>query len=166
MGKWEPSPESVRARLGTMFTKLFVAWSIQQVAVPIVVRAVAFGHDRPGARGPDSAASVGLEVLLFAALVWVLGLVSALLVRRWLPRAAATGRWIWVLPTSVVFSGFIWELAHFGMATVLAEFSYPKEGEDAWLVVLLVLPAYSCIAYSIGMARRGWAGGCLRNDLP
>ena len=52
------------------------------------------------------------------------------------------------------------------MATVLAEFSYPKEGEDAWLVVLLVLPAYSCIAYSIGMARRGWAGGCLRNDLP
>src|SRR5262249_12416936 len=48
MGKWEPSPESVRARLGTMFTKLFVAWSIQQVAVPIVVRAVAFGHDRPG----------------------------------------------------------------------------------------------------------------------
>ena len=68
--------------------------------------------------------------------------------------------------TSVVFSGFIWELAHFGMATVLAEFSYPKEGEDAWLVVLLVLPAYSCIAYSIGMARRGWAGGCLRNDLP
>ena len=109
---------------------------------------------------------MGLEVLLFAALVWVLGLVSALLVRRWLPRAAATGRWIWVLPTSVVFSGFIWELAHFGMATVLAEFSYPKEGEDAWLVVLLLLPAYSCIAYSIGMARRGWAGGCLRNDLP
>ena len=54
----------------------------------------------------------------------------------------------------------------FGMATVLAEFFYPKEGEDAWLVVLLVLPAYSCIAYSIGMARRGWAGGCLRNDLP
>ena len=73
---------------------------------------------------------MGLEVLLFAALVWVLGLVSALLVRRWLPRAAATGRWIWVLPTSVVFSGFIWELAHVGMATVLAEFSYPKEGED------------------------------------
>jgi len=43
MGKWEPSPEAVRARLGTMFTKLFVAWSIQQVAVPIVVCAVAFG---------------------------------------------------------------------------------------------------------------------------
>ena len=47
-----------------------------------------------------------------------------------------------------------------------ARFFYPKEGEAGWLIYLFLLPAYSCIAYSIGMARRGWAGGCLRNDLP
>jgi hypothetical protein len=105
---------------------------------------------------PDSAASVGLEVLLFAALVWGLGLVSALLV----PTLAATRRCDWKMDLGAAnISGLLRVYMGIGAFSGWPPCwlnSPTRRRARIWLVVLLVLPAYSCIAYSIGMPRRGW----------
>jgi hypothetical protein len=142
--------------MSTSYGRLFVAWGIQQVAVPVSILTLVLVASGPLEgllhRGPDGAPDPGLEDLVSTAVFWALGFVLALLVRRVLPSAATTGKWIWPLPTATVAAALASDLARFGPHEVVGYF-YPK-GEDGWPAVLFVFPTYACVAYSIGMARR------------
>jgi hypothetical protein len=74
-----------------------------------------------------------------------------------LPRAIEYGgRWIWIPPVSFLTWACIDALVRFGPRDAWDLF-WPSEGEAAWGLMFLTLPALSCCFFSIGVvtAHRG-----------
>lgn len=135
----------------------FPVWALQQVLVPVIVSVLAMStasflgtvFNRQDGRPMDPVPEALMSIIFFCGFAFLL----AVLVRRIFPRAGATGKWIWVVPFSILVGGLVWDLARFPAQKVLAGFFYPS-GEDAWAAYLLTFPTLACISYSLGTVTR------------
>lgn len=85
------------------------------------------------------------------AVTLVVGYGFAMLVRRLVPSAAATGRWVWVLPATIFLLAALRQLA--ADPKILGSLIWPASGEAAWGYLLLTCPTGAAIFYAIAMRR-------------
>jgi hypothetical protein len=94
-----------------------------------------------------------LQVVNGAAL-GALGLALGLLAYRNSPRVRATGRWVWMLPLSILLIAVLWDLyavRHPYIFSTYFYWSHPGRTEGPLLRDLLTYPAWASICYSIGI---------------
>jgi hypothetical protein len=92
------------------------------------------------------------ETIWYVVFVWGIGFVLALLVQRLFPRAAATGRWVWPVPTLFFLLWFVGLAVMRSFRYALAAFFYPgPNGEAWWGVAIITYPTCQCALYSFGM---------------
>ena len=129
-------------------------WLAQQVGaivVPITWALVTSGVPTALERALPAPFGDVAQVIWWAIFVWPVGFYLALLVYKIAPSAAATGRWIWVLPSLVFAAFFFAGLRTESLSEELRSFFYPNQGEGAWPLMMLTFPACSCICYSLAM---------------
>jgi hypothetical protein len=74
-------------------------------------------------------------------------------VRSHLPGAAEAGRWVWVIPSTVLLAALIGDAVLFSLRQSLSELFFPpREGEGSLGFFLMTIPVFSSIAYSIACA--------------
>src|SRR5579875_1641429 len=94
---------------------------------------------------PDTMAPQILEYVA----VGVFSAGAAALVSTVVPNALREGRAVWILPAGVEIIGILSELIPHGLRSASLFFFYtPGQGEEAWGVLLLTLPTWSCCCYS------------------
>ena len=148
----------------------FGVWLIQQVGVVLVTAAWALVTANMPA---DLELMLGqrlahiIETIWYVVFVWGVGLLVALLVYRFVPRAAASGCWVWPLPA------FFWLLCFAGLAVMrsfqyaLASFFSPGPNAEAeWGVAIVTYPTCQCLLYSLGMFFRSHTSRQHRASLP
>jgi len=97
---------------------------------------------------------VGFQIANAAA-IGLIGLVLGLVIQRVVPSAARTGRWVWLLPVSVMLLAILWDFIDFGPRVGLTGYFFcAHPGRDETCVVrdLLTYPTWSAAWYSGGMA--------------
>ena len=91
------------------------------------------------------------------------GIAIGWIVGRTAPSSVPIGRWIWVLPAFVVFPGMASEEFSSQLVPWLPEYFFATGSNEGLAVFFGMLPAFSALGYSIGMAlfgtktkRRNW----------
>lgn len=131
----------------------FFPWLIQQFCVPLIMffclaaaEAVLWNLS-PGA-GPSHFAADVWETIV----AWAAGFFLAILANRFLPRFAANGRFIWILPSALLIMLICHGLYLKNARQIFIGFFYPfNENEEDLIFGLATLPTYACIAYSLGI---------------
>ena len=130
----------------------YTSFLFQQALVPIVgFLAVAFTSDVPraftfGIPNPT------LENFWGTLIALLLPFCAALIARRAAPRLSKDGRLIWAAPISLVMLCLIGDSVRSGFKSTIANYFNPQIGEAGWVFVLLLIPTYSCVAYSFGVS--------------
>jgi hypothetical protein len=127
------------------------AFAMLQIGVPLcallAVLLVPNPFDRPAVSAADLATRIGC-VLVSAATAGIAGMSAAIATRRIAPDQEC-GRWIWIIPSSLVLIGFVSDSLNFSVQEALSGLFLPKaEGEDWWAFLLLTCPTIACITYS------------------
>jgi hypothetical protein len=130
----------------------FLSWSVQLMAasLPILVCLIVAKLAALIAPWIDESIGTPLGFYLYAAAPsWILSYFLAIAIRRMFSASVLVGRWIWVLPTTLMVLGFCWDAASISPRFAFVEFF---SIDHARVVFLLVThPAISAIAYSLGM---------------
>jgi hypothetical protein len=132
----------------------FLSFALQQVAVCIVsvIWALLTVDILRGLSSP-SGGNV-LEALCIVALSFGPAAICGWLVQQSMPRVAASGRWIWLLPCLLVLA-LLSSFPHAMFMHNLAGLLYPEEqGEAWWAVALATYPTLGCLGYSLGIIFR------------
>jgi hypothetical protein len=120
------------------------AYAAQQFAAPLVPSIAVFIFP-PILDLPYGGHLGGLAIALGA------GFLLGRLVRKHLATAAEGGRWVWVIPSLLMSAGLLHDSIHFSIRYSLAEFFWPGPEGEAWLAfMLMTIPVFSSIGYSIG----------------
>jgi hypothetical protein len=72
-------------------------------------------------------------------------------VQRLHATAYRTGRWVWILPGSVVLLGMLWDSRFAAPTEVLRTYFYLNSPNGGLSVLLFTYPAFASASYSIGM---------------
>jgi hypothetical protein len=115
------------------------------VSLPLsgILRLVGLSGDYP--RNTHFAGYDAIACLFAGALV---GWIAA----KKMPRLSASGRWIWVLPWAVNLPGMIASLRLPQLTPWLPELFFATGDNEGLATVLLTLPAFCALGYSMGMA--------------
>lgn len=123
-----------------------LAYGVQQFAAPLVPLIAVLIFSPVFGILPGRAQFIG-DLLFGLSIAFLLGRT----VRAHRPETAEAGRWVWVIPSFVFLAGLISDSVHFKFRYALKELFYPStEGEAALAFVLITIPVFSSIGYSIG----------------
>jgi hypothetical protein len=76
------------------------------------------------------------------------------------PRFAYSGRWIWLLPTSLFTAWLLAVGLHpTGWQYLATVFFPPNDAEEMWGVVFFTYPTFGCLGYSLGIWSRRRSSG-------
>jgi len=78
------------------------------------------------------------------------------LLRSRLPHFTYSGRWVWLLPGTLLAAGLLSSAFHSRLERDLPDLLFPpNDGEELWAVVLFLYPTLGCIGYSLGTRFQG-----------
>lgn len=127
-----------------MIFRSLISLVVQQFFVPVITFLCLLAT-APISSSPDS---TGVYSGTLVSCIAGFGL--GFLVKKFLPRMAEEGRLIWVLPAALFTLAFCSDLFRRDFSYARKVFFSPEgEGEVGLAFVLITLPTYSCIAYSI-----------------
>jgi hypothetical protein len=134
----------------------FVTWVAQQVAAVLTPSLVALLTGGSVAdyieKGPGYPLGTIGKVAWYALFVWGIGFYLAMLVHRLFRRAAAVGRWVWILPTFFFLLMFFNDVFKHSLSSAFSEFFNPgPNGEAWWALMIFTYPTCSAVLYSLGM---------------
>jgi hypothetical protein len=137
----------------------FCGWALQQFFawwVPVLAVGAVFTLPGLNELTGSPLGNVGIQIV-HAIAVGAAGCLMGLSARLTFPSAKATGRWIWVLPVSVLLLAATSDVRTLGWRTVFEDFffhAHPGRDEGPVLRDLLTYPALSCLCYSLAMVFR------------
>lgn len=127
------------------------AFAMLQLGVPLCALVAMMLVPNPFDRPPESSADLATRaacVLVWAVTTGAVGVGAALIARRIAPDQECGG-WIWIIPSSFVLLGFVWDSLLFSVHEALSEFFLPEPDGEAWyLVMFLTCPTIACITCS------------------
>lgn len=127
-----------------------LAYGAQQFAAPLLPLLAVLIVSPLFSALPDS------EVLLIGNLVFALIVAFSLgrFARDHFPTAAEGGRWVWIIPSLFMSAGLVHDAVQFSMGYCLREFFFPApQGEAGLCFLLITVPVFSSICYSIACVR-------------
>jgi hypothetical protein len=130
----------------------FLSWLVQLMAafLPILVSLVVAKFASSIAPSIDESIGTPFGFYLYAAAPsWILSYFLAIAIRRMFSASVVVGRWIWVLPTTLMVLGFCWDAASISLRFSFVEF-FSIEHHSA-VFLLITCPTVSAVAYSLGM---------------
>src|SRR5665213_992448 len=132
----------------------FPSFAFQQVGVCIASVIWAGTADIP--RGLSSASGGNVtEALCIITLAFLPALFCGFLVQRFMPGFASSGRWVWLLPSFLLFAMLVSSLHSGIFARDVSDLFYPSnQGEAGWAVMLATYPTLGCLGYSLGIIFR------------
>jgi hypothetical protein len=130
----------------------FLSWLAQLMAAPSPILVCLVVAKMASSIVPSIDESIGTPLgfyLYAAAPSWILSCVLAIAIRRIFPASVVVGRWIWVLPATLMVLGFCLDAVSISRRFALVEFFSIEHHRDVFL--LITHPGISAIAYSLGM---------------
>jgi hypothetical protein len=127
----------------------FLVFAFQQVAVCIASVIWARTAEIPRALSSASGGNI-IEALCIFVLAFVPAFFCGFVVQRSMPGFASSGRWVWLLPSFLLFAALLSSLPTF--ARNVSDLLYPpSQGEAWWAVFLFTYPWLGCLGYSLGI---------------
>lgn len=134
----------------------FASWLVQQIAALVLPPIAALFTAGPLAQhiadGPGYPLGPIGKALWYTFFVWGIGFYLGLLAYRLVPRAATTGRWVWVLPVAFFAFAFLSDTFRHSLPYAITEFINPGPNGEAWWALMgITYPACSAALYSLGI---------------
>jgi hypothetical protein len=130
----------------------FLSWPVQLMAasLPILVCLIVAKLASWIAPSIEESTTTALGLYSYAAAPsWLLSCLLAIAVRRIFPASVVVGRWVCVLPATLMVLGFCWDAASISPRFAFLEFFSIERHRAVFL--LITYPTISAIAYSLGM---------------
>ena len=133
-----------------------LAYGLQQVGVPLgslLVLLVVPGFSWSFAQ--SSVFGQAAEVIRCLTIESLTGLLFGFAVGRIMPDLRTTGKWVWVIPVSLIALGLLQDSLSLSINMAVREFFFPgPDGEGWWAFALLTCPAAASVWYSAVVSRR------------